>query len=196
MKRRILIPIDPEVEKCKFGSIYCKKEAVTKNDYDVPMCQPCFNIWEKLTSEFDTDVTNWSGVLVPKSCLEPRPSEDFLNWENGKPTLKLGKTKTERPENDDFFCGSQSSRAQKSWTSVTFIIEAYPSQAMSEGSAVFQSRVKHMEQIAELEARIQHLEQIVVAAYNWVGVKPTSLNVEYRQLMKTIAAERSEIINR
>lgn len=67
---------------------------------------------------------------------------------------------------------------------------------MSEGSAAFQSRVNHMERIAELEARIQHLEQIVVAAYNWVGVKPTSLNVEYRKLMKTIAAERSAIINR
>jgi len=101
MKRRILIAIDdPVVEKCKFGSIYCKKEAVTKNDYGVPMCRPCFNIWEKLTSEFDTDVTNWGGVLVPKSCLEPSPSGD------SEPSLKLGETKTERPENDDFFCGS------------------------------------------------------------------------------------------
>jgi hypothetical protein len=99
MKRKILIAIEPEIEKCKFGSIYCKEEAVTKNDYGVPMCRPCFNIWEKLTSEFDTDVTNWSGVLVPKSCLEPSPSE-------GSKPKKLGETKTERPENDDFFCGS------------------------------------------------------------------------------------------
>ena len=95
-----MIPIEDEVEKCKFGSIYCKHDAVTKNNHDVPMCQPCFNIWEKLTSEFDTDVTNWSGVLVPKSCLEPTPTG------GSKPTLKLGETKTERPENDDFFCGS------------------------------------------------------------------------------------------
>ena len=77
---------------------------MTKNDYGVPMCRPCFNIWDKLRCRYSTDTTNrsrsYGKVLIPTSCIEPNPSED------SKPTLKLGETKTERPENDDFFCGS------------------------------------------------------------------------------------------
>lgn len=92
--------MDPEVEQCKFGSIYCKKDAVTENDYGVPMCRTCFNIWDKLRRNDGAEPTNYSKVLIPKPCFAPNPSED------SKPTLYLGERKTERPENDDFFCGS------------------------------------------------------------------------------------------
>lgn len=51
--------------------------------------------------------------------------------------------------------------------------------------------------IAELEARIELLENIILEAYNWVGVRPTTTaSKDYRKLMKDITTIRFEIASR
>ena len=115
MKRRILIGVD-ESPKCRFGAINCLKQATTRNDYDVPMCRNCFNIWDKLRDRTQTRLTSDTKVAIPASLLGDPHNDDEINakqeisWDDA--WLEMAKKKKGRSletdddePTDEFYCG-------------------------------------------------------------------------------------------
>lgn len=94
MKRKILINVD-ESTKCRFGAINCLQQATTRNDYDVPMCRNCFNIWDKLRDRNTAELTNGKKVQIPMSLIGDPHNDDEINAKQGP----------EKDLNDEFYCG-------------------------------------------------------------------------------------------
>lgn len=97
MKRKILIGINetPARLKCKFGAVGCLKEASTKNTFDVPMCKFCFNIWNKLRDNTQTEFTHHKKVQIPISLVSDEVVKTFLK----------AKSDDEEDMKDEFYCG-------------------------------------------------------------------------------------------
>tara|TARA_B100002019_G_C21154990_1_gene540232 strand:- start:504 stop:863 length:360 start_codon:yes stop_codon:yes gene_type:complete len=117
MKRRILINVD-ESTKCRFGAINCLQQATTRNDYDVPMCRNCFNIWDKLRDRNTAELTNGKKVQIPMSLIGDPHNDDEINakqdisWDDAwlemakkkKARWLVGETDDDEPT-DEFYCG-------------------------------------------------------------------------------------------
>ena len=96
MKRRILIGIDETTtthESCRFVAHNCLKNATTKNAYGVPMCEHCFNIWNKLRDRNDGKVRY--AEMIP---LHRSPSHQ-------KPNTKQKESSEDDEPTDEFYCG-------------------------------------------------------------------------------------------
>jgi hypothetical protein len=116
MKRKILINVD-ESTKCRFGAINCLQQATTRNDYDVPMCRNCFNIWDKLRDRNTAELTNGKKVQIPMSLIGDSHNDEInakqdISWDDAwlemakkkKARWLVGETDDDEP-NDEFYCG-------------------------------------------------------------------------------------------